>query len=76
MKREASPNSPEELRPRVQEKIEKLDGRGLELIHKVLMQLQAERIAEELTDGFSREENLAARIDKTVAEFRKAHPYR
>ena len=67
---------PEELRPLLREKIEQLDERGLAMMHRVLLQLQAERLAEEITDGFSNEENLVERVDKAVAEFRKAHPYK
>jgi hypothetical protein len=76
MNTDSASRSPAELRPIVREKIEQLDERGLELIHKVLMQLQAERLAEELTEGFSREQDLVARVDKAVATFRKAHPYK
>jgi hypothetical protein len=67
---------PEQLRPLLHGKIDQLDGRGLAMVHRVLLQLEAERLAAELRDDFSKEDHLLERVDKAVAEFRKAHPYK
>ena len=67
---------PELLRPLLHGKIDELDARGLAMMHRVLLQLEAEELAGELRDEFAGEPNLAARVDKAVAEFRKSHPYK
>jgi hypothetical protein len=74
MKNEGS--TANELRPLLHGKIDELDARGLALVHRVLQQLEAERLAEELRGDFAKEENLDARVDSAVAAFRKAHPYK
>ena len=66
----------EQLRPLLHGKIDQLDDRGLAMVHHVLLQLEAERLASELRIDFSNENNLVERVDKAVAEFRKAHPYK
>ena len=72
----SEPIKSEELRPLLRKQIDELDERGLAMMHRVLLQLKAERLAEELTEGFSKEENLVERIDHAIADFRKAHPYK
>jgi hypothetical protein len=76
MKTETEQPKPEELRPMVHGKIDGLDVRGLALIHRVLLQLEAEKLAGELREEFGSEQNLIERVDNAVAEFRKANPYR
>jgi hypothetical protein len=73
---ETEPVKADQLRPLLQNEIQEMDERGLAMMHRVLLQLRAERLAEELTDAFSKEENLPERIDRAISDFRKAHPYK
>jgi hypothetical protein len=74
MKTEAE--QPQELRALLHGKIDQLDDRGLALVHRVLLQLEAERLAAELCNEFAKDEYIVERVDKAVAEFRKAYPYK
>lgn len=76
MKAEAELRKPDELRPLLHGKIDELDARGLAMVHRVLLQLEAEQLAADLQSDFSKEENLVERVDRAVVEFRKTHPYK
>jgi hypothetical protein len=76
MKADAEPRTPEELRPYLHGRIDTLDHRELAMVHRILLQLEADRLVAELRTDFSSEKQLAQRVDKAVAEFRKEHPYR
>lgn len=76
MKTGALEQRPEELRPLLHGKIDSLDERGLAIMHRVLLQLETERLAAELQSDFSQDKNFTERVDKAVAEFRKTHPYK
>jgi hypothetical protein len=67
---------PEELRPILHEKIDKLAANDLPLVHRVLLQLEAERLAAEITDGLEKDPKFFDQIDDTITEYRKKHPYR
>jgi hypothetical protein len=76
MKTEVLPPKPEELRPIVHGQIDQLNADDLPLVHHVLLQLKAERLAEEITARMEKDPGVFDRIEATIAEFRKEHPYR
>ena len=67
---------PEELRPVLHEQIDKLAADDLPLVHRVLLQLEAERLAEEITADLAKDAGFFERLDETIAEYRKKHPYK
>jgi hypothetical protein len=75
MKAELSHEKPEQLRPIVHGQIDRLNADELPLVHYVLLQLQTERLGEEIADGLAKENSFFDRIDETIAEFRKKRPY-
>lgn len=75
MKSDVAPKA-EELRPIVHGEIDNLNADDLPLVHRVLLQLKAERLAAKITGGFEKDAHIFNRIDETIAEFRKQHPYK
>jgi hypothetical protein len=67
---------PDKLRPLLHGKIDRLDSRGLAMVHRILLQLEAERLTEELRDEFAGEHNLVERVDKAIARVREERPYK
>jgi hypothetical protein len=67
---------PNELRPILHEKINALDADGLLMMHRVLQQLEAEELAEQLQKEFAGEQDIAQRVDRAITEFRKSRPYK
>jgi hypothetical protein len=76
VKTESPTADPNELRPLLLEKINTLDADGLIMMHRVLQQLEIEDLATQLQNDFAGERNLAQRVDRAIAEFRKSHPYK
>ena len=76
MNSEVLPPKPEELRPVVHGQIDQLDADDLPLVHRVLLQLKVERLAEEITSEMEKDPGVFDRIEATISEFRKQHPYR
>ena len=70
------PIDPEKLKPALHEKIERMDGRHLSLLNRVLLQLEAEELAGRLSEEFDKdqENGLLQRIPELVKEFRQQHP--
>jgi hypothetical protein len=76
MKSEIASVKPEELRPILHGQIDQLNADDLPLVHRVLLQLKAERSAEKITAGLeSDRENVFDCIEETICEYRKKHPY-
>jgi hypothetical protein len=71
------PIEPEKLKPALHEKIERMDVQHLALLNRVLLQLEAEELAERLGEGFDKdhEQGLLRRIPELVKQFRAAHRY-
>jgi hypothetical protein len=67
----------EKLKPALHDKIERMDGLHLSLLNRVLLQLEAEELAERLREGFDKdhEQGLRRRIPELVREFRDEHRY-
>jgi hypothetical protein len=72
-----SPTEPEKLKPVLHDKIERMDSRHLALLNRVLLQLEAEELAERLGDAFDKdqEQGLLRRIPELVKQFRAGHRY-
>jgi hypothetical protein len=71
------PIEPNELKPALHDKIERMDGFHLSVLNRVLLQLEAEELAGRLGDGFDKdyEQGLLRRIPELVKEFRGERPY-
>lgn len=71
------PVEPEKLKPLLHEKIEHMNGRQLSLLNQVLLQVEAEELAERLGDAFDKdgEQGRLRRISELVKQFRAEHHY-
>jgi hypothetical protein len=76
MKSGIAPTKPEELRPILHGEIDLLNADDLPLVHRVLLQLKAERLANKITEGFEKDGTIFDQIDQTILEFRKRQPYK
>ena len=72
-----SSNSPESLRPLLHDKIERMTDEQLGLMNRVLLQIEAEELAERLGKAFDEEEaqGKLGRIPELVRQFRSEHRY-
>ena len=68
----------ESLKPVLHCKIERMSGPQLELLSRVLHQIEAEELAERLGEAFEQDQDrgVLRRIPDLVREFRASHPYR
>lgn len=66
------------LKPVLHCKIERMSGQQLELLNRLLQQLEAEELSERLGEAFDQdqERGVLRRIPDLVREFRARHPYR
>ncbi|MBI4027742.1 MAG: hypothetical protein HY360_22340 [Verrucomicrobia bacterium] len=71
------PVEPEKLKPVLHDKIEHMDGRRLVLLNRVLLQLEAEDLADQLSEAFDKdhEQGVFRRIPELVKQFRAGHRY-
>ncbi|MDB6125707.1 MAG: hypothetical protein JWQ71_4700 [Pedosphaera sp.] len=71
------PLEPENLKPVLHEKIERMDGQHLALLNRVLLQLEAEELADRLGGAFDKdhEQEKLKRIPELVKQFRAEHRY-
>ena len=67
----------EKLKPVLHDKIERMDGQHLALLNRLLLQLEAEEVAERLGEAFDKdhEQGLLRRIPKLVKQFRAERRY-
>jgi hypothetical protein len=67
----------EKLKPVLHDKIERMDGHHLALVNRLLLQLEAEELAERLGEAFNKdhEQGLRRRIPELVKQFRTGHRY-
>jgi hypothetical protein len=71
------PVEPEMLKPVLHDKIERMDGQHLVLLNRLLLQLEAEELAERLGEAFDEDhaQGLLRRIPELVKQFRPGHRY-
>ena len=71
------PIEPEKLKPVLHEKIERMNGQQLTLVSQVLLQVEAEELADRLNEAFDqdREQGKLRRISELVKQFRAEHRY-
>jgi tRNA A37 N6-isopentenylltransferase MiaA len=68
---------PEKLKPLLHEKIDRMNGEQLTLVSQVLLQVEAEELADRLNEAFDkdREQGKLRRITELVKQFRAEHRY-
>jgi hypothetical protein len=71
------PIEPEKLKPVLHEKIERMDAEHLSLFNRVLLQVEAEELADRLNDAFDadRRQDQWRRISELIQQFRAGHRY-
>jgi hypothetical protein len=71
------PIEPEKLKPVLHEKIERMDAEHLSLVNLVLLQVEAEELADRLNEAFDqdRAQGRLLRISELVKQFRAKHSY-
>jgi len=69
---------PQDLRPRIEQKLDKLSPDELAMVDGMLTQLEAHRLLDEIGAAAddAREAGKFADIDQALREFRARHPYR
>jgi len=72
-----TPIEPEKLKPVLHEKIEHMDAEHLSLLNSVLVQVEAEELADQLNEAFDkdREQGKLRRVSELVKQFRAEHRY-
>ena len=67
----------EKLKPLLHAKIERMDAEQLSLVNRVLLQVEAEEIADRLHDGFDqdRAQGRQRRVTEMIRQFRSEHRY-
>lgn len=73
----AAPIPPEQLKPALHEKIERMNGEQLALLDRVLLQLEAEQAADHLSEAFDADHvhGKFRRVAELVRQFRAEHRY-
>jgi hypothetical protein len=68
---------PEKLKPVLHEKIERMDAEHLSLLNRVLLQVEAEELADRLNESFDqdREQGKFRRVAELVKQFRAERRY-
>jgi hypothetical protein len=71
------PVEPEKLKPVLHDKIERMDGQQLAWLNRLLLQLEAEELADRLGEAFDKdhEQGLMRCIPELVKQFRTGHRY-
>jgi len=72
-----TPIEPEKLKPMLHEKIERMDAEHLSLLNLVLLQVEAEELADRLNDAIDqdRAQGKLRRVSELVKQFRAGHRY-
>lgn len=72
-----SPITAENLKPVLHEKIERMDAEHLSLLNRILLQVEAEELADRLNDAFDRDraQDKFQRIPGLIEQFRSQHRY-
>jgi hypothetical protein len=71
------PIEPEKLKPVLHEKIERMDAEHLSLLNRVLLQVEAEELADRLSEAFEtdHEQGKFCRLSELIKQFRAEHRY-
>ena len=69
---------PEKLKPVLHCKIEQMRPDQLTLLHRLLLQLEAEELADRLSEAFDKDQQQGKlhHIPELIKQFRTSHPYR
>lgn len=72
-----TPIEPEKLKPVLHEKIERMDAAQLSLLNRVLLQVEAEELADRLNEAFDqdRDQGKFRRISEMIKQFRTGNRY-
>lgn len=72
-----TPGEIEKLKPMLHEKIERMDAEHLSLLNHVLLQVEAEELADRLHDAFDqdRAQGKLRHVSELVKQFRAGHRY-
>ena len=73
----STPVQPEKLKPILHEKIERMNGEQLVLLDRVLLQIEAEQVADRLSEAFDADQaqGKLRRVAELVRQFRVEHRY-
>lgn len=73
----SAPVPPEQLKPVLHEKIERMNGEPFALPDRVLLQLEAEQVADRLSGAFDADQaqGKLRRVAELVRQFRAKHRY-
>jgi len=73
----SAPVPPEQLKPVLHEKIERMTGEQLALLDRVLLQLEVEQAADNLSEAFDADhaEGKFQRVAELIREWRAEHRY-
>jgi hypothetical protein len=73
----STPVQPEQLKPLLHEKIERMNGEQLALLDRVLLQLEVEQAADHLGEAFDADhaQGKFHRVVELVRQFRAEHRY-
>ncbi|MGH7994597.1 MAG: hypothetical protein ACREDQ_13835, partial [Limisphaerales bacterium] len=73
----SAPVPPEQLKPVLHEKIERMNGEQLALLDRVLLQLEAEQAADRLSEAFDADQAQGKfrRVAELIRQFRAEHRY-
>ena len=71
------PSEREKLKPVLHSKIERMNEDQLRLLNRVLLQIEAEDLADRLSEGFEQDQaqDKLRRIPELVRQFRAEHRY-
>jgi hypothetical protein len=71
------PVPPDQLKPVLNEKIERMSGEQLSLLNRVVLQLEVEERADRLSEAFDKDHagGQLRRVAELVREFRAKHRY-
>ena len=74
---EPTPVPPDKLKPLLHDKIEHMDAARLSLLNRILLQLEAEELADHLSDSFDAglKSDTPQQIAALITEFRAQHRY-
>jgi len=67
---------PDELRPELHQRIDRMDSQHLELLHRIILKLELEQVVGEVHNAFDagRSEGRLDRVDEIIREVRARRP--
>ena len=69
--------APEQLRPELHQRIDRMDAEQLELLRHILLKLELDQVIATLHETFdaARRTGRLSRVDEIIHEVRAGHPY-